>query len=97
MPLYNSNKVKTPDTVINRACHLSSFFTLDTPDIRKLMKIQDHRIFRKVLSDCNHAIYNLLPEIKDTNYNLRRDTVVKPLVRTTRFMNVFSNRLIFRY
>ena len=61
------------------------------------MKIQDHRIFRKVLSDCNHPIYNLLPEIKDTNYNLRRDTVVKPLVRTTRFMNVFSNRLVFRY
>ena len=51
----------------------------------------------KVLSDCNHPIYNVLPEIKDTNYNLRRETVVKPLVRTTRFMNVFPNRLIFRY
>ena len=67
-------------------------FTLDTLDIRELMKTQDHRIFKNVLSDCNHPIYNLLPEIKDTNYNLRRDTVVKPLVRTTRFMNVFSNR-----
>ena len=72
-------------------------FTLNTLDIPKLMKIQDHRIFKNVLYDCNHPIYNLLPEIKDTNYNLRRDTVVKPLVRTTRFMNVFSNRLIFRY
>ena len=55
------------------------------------------QFFFKVLSDCNHPIYNLLPEIKDTNYNLRRETVVKSLVRTTPFMNVFSNRLIFRY
>ena len=59
--------------------------------------ISSLRIFKNVLSDCNHPIYNLLPEIKDTNYNLRRDTAVKPLVRATRFMNVFSNRLIFRY
>ena len=72
-------------------------FTLDTLDIRELMKTQDHRIFKNVLSNCNHPIYNLLPEIKDTNYNLRRNTVVKPIARTTRFMNVFSNRLIFRY
>ena len=85
----------TVQAFLDRCCKRK--FTLDTLDIRKLMKIQDHRIFRKVLSDCNHPIYNLLPEIKDTNYNLRRDTVVKPLVRTTRFMNVFSNRLIFRY
>ena len=49
-------------------------FTLDTLDIRELMKTQDHRIFKNVLSDCNHPIYNLLPEIKDTNYNLRRDS-----------------------
>ena len=87
-------------TVLSGCCDVSFYFYyLDTLDIRELMKTQDHRIFKNVLSDCNHptGIYNLLPEIKDNNYNLRRDTVVKPLVRTTRFMNVFSNRLIFRY
>ena len=97
LSVYGASEAEltTVQAFLDRCCKRK--FTLDTLDIRKLMKIQDHRIFRKVLSDCNHPIYNLLPEIKDTNYNLRRDTVVKPLVRTTRFMNVFSNRLIFRY
>ena len=94
LSVYGASEAEltTVQAFLDRYCKRK--FTLDTLDIRKLMKIQDHRIFRKVLSDCNHPIYNLLPEIKDTNYNLRRDTVVKPLVRTTRFMNVFSNRLI---
>ena len=97
LSVYGASEAEltTVQAFLDRCCKRK--FTLDTLDIRKLMKMQDHRIFRKVLSDCNHPIYNLLPEIKDTNYNLRRDTVVKPLVRTTRFMNVFSNRLIFRY
>ena len=89
-------ELTTLQAFLDRCCKRK--FTLDTLDIRELMKTQDHRIFKNVLSDCNHPIYNLLPEIKDTNYyNLRRDTVVKPLVRGTRFMNAFSNRLIFRY
>ena len=97
LSVYGASEAEltTVQAFLDRCCKRK--FTLDTLHIRKLMKIQHQRIFRKVLSDCNHPIYNLLPEIKDTNYNLRRDTVVKPLVRTTRFMNVFSNRLIFRY
>ena len=62
----------TVQAFLDRCCKRK--FTLDTPDIRELMKTQDHRIFKNVLSDCNHRIYNPLPEIKDTNDNLRRDS-----------------------
>ena len=63
-------ELTTVQAFLDRCCKRK--FTLDTLDIRELMKIQDQRIFKNVLSDCNHPIYNLLPEIKDTNYNLRR-------------------------
>ena len=97
LSVYGASEAEltTVQAFLDRCCKLK--FTLGILDIRESMKTQDHRIFKNVLSDCNHPIYNILPEIKDTNYNLRRGTVVKPLVRTIRFMNVFSNRLIFRY
>ena len=72
-------------------------FTSVTLDIREIMKSHDERISKSISADSNHPIYDLLPIIKDTKYSLRGSSVVKPLVRTTRFMNVFSNRLIFRY
>ena len=58
-------ELTTVQAFLDRCCKRK--FTLDTLDIRELMKTQDHRIFKQdVLSDCNHPIYNLLPEIKDT-------------------------------
>ena len=44
-----------------------------------------------------HPLYNMLPEVKNTSYNPRRKSAVKPKVNTKRFMISFVNRLIFRY
>ena len=48
-------ELTTVQAFLDRCCKRK--FTLDILDIRELMKTQDHRIFKNVLSDCNHLIY----------------------------------------
>ena len=44
-----------------------------------------------------HPLYNMLPEVKNTKYELRRKSAVKPKINTKRFMSSFINRLTFKY
>ena len=44
-----------------------------------------------------HPLYNMLPEVKKTRYQLRRKSAVKPKVNTKRFTSSFVNRLNFKY
>ena len=44
-----------------------------------------------------HPLYNILPEVQNNRYQLRRKSAVKPKVNTKRFMSSFVNRLIFKY
>ena len=44
-----------------------------------------------------HPLHNMLPEVKNTKYELRRKSAVKPKINTKRFMSSFINRLIFEY
>ena len=42
-------------------------------------------------------MYNMLPEVKNTRYQLRRKSAVKPTVNTKRLMGSFVNCLTFKY
>ena len=66
-------------------------------EIGELLKVQDHRICRKVSSIPNHPLRANFPETKITRYNLRNKSPAMPAIHTDRFKNTFFNRIVFRY
>ena len=62
----------------------------------KLLKVQDHRICRKVSSIPNHPLRANFPETKITRYNLRNKSPAMPAIHTDRFKNTFFNRIVFK-
>ena len=63
----------------------------------ELLKVQDHRICRKVSSIPNHPLRANFPETKTTRYNLRNKSPAIPVINTDRFKNTFFNRIVFKY
>ena len=66
-------------------------------EIGELLKVQDHRICRKVSSIPNHPLRANFPETKITRYNLRNKSPAMPAIHTDRFKNTFFNRIVFKY
>ena len=66
-------------------------------EIGELLKVQDHRICRKVFSIPNHPLRANFPETKITRYNLRNKSPAMPAIHTDRFKNTFFNRIVFKY
>ena len=40
---------------------------------------------------------SIMPRVKRSSYNLRKETCFKPKINTMRFKNSFINRLVFKY
>ena len=72
-------------------------YTSKKLEIGELLKVQDHRICRKVSSIANQPLRTNFSEIKTTRYNLRNKSSAMPAINTDRFKNTFFNRIIFRY
>ena len=66
-------------------------------EIGELLKVQDHRICRKVSSIPNHPLRANFPETKITRYNLRNKSPAMSAIHTDRFKNTFLNRIVFKY
>ena len=66
-------------------------------EIGELLKVQDHRICRKVSSIPNHPLRANFPETKITRYNLRNKPPAMPAIHTDRFKNTFFYRIVFKY
>ena len=66
-------------------------------DIHALLEKQVKKIRTKVTGLQGHPLYNMLPEVKNTRYQLRRKSAVKPKINMKRFMTSFVNRLTFKY
>ena len=58
---------------------------------------QDRRIFRKVCNAKGHPLLSIMPRIKPSSYNLRKETCFKPKINTMRFKTSFINGLVFKY
>ena len=65
--------------------------------IGELLKVQDHRICRKVSSIPNHPLRANFPETKTTRYNLRNKSPAMPAINMDRFTSTFFNRIVFKY
>ena len=44
-----------------------------------------------------HYLLSIMPRVKPSSYNLRKETCFKPKINTMRFKNSFINRLVFNY
>ena len=44
-----------------------------------------------------HPLLSIMPRVKPSSYNLRKETSFKPKINTMRFKNSFINRLVFKY
>ena len=64
--------------------------------IGELLKVQDHRICRKVSSIPNHPHIANFPKTK-TRYNQRNKSAAIPAIYTDRFKNTFFHRVVFKY
>ena len=58
---------------------------------------QDRKIFSKVSNAKGHQLLSIMPRVKPSSYNLRKETCFKPKINTMRFKNSFINRLVFNY
>ena len=72
-------------------------YTSKPIDVKLLLNEQDKRIFNKVKKLENHPLYEFLPKIRNTGYNLRTEHTSKPKINTTRYKNCFKNRLTFKH
>ena len=55
------------------------------------------KIFKKVFNAKGHPLLSVMPRVKPSSYNLRKETSFKPKINTMRFKNSFINRLVFKY
>ena len=62
--------------------------------IHELVGISNKQIYQKLNSQLGHPIRFLLPKRKETNHNLRRPHSERPVVKTERFNNCFTNILV---
>ena len=66
-------------------------------NVNNLLEIQDRNIFKKVSNTVNYPLLPSLPRIKSTHYNLIRNSSEKPKINTVRSLNIYVNRLVFKY
>ena len=52
---------------------------------------------RKVSTAKGHPLLSIMPQVKPSSYNLRKETCFKPKINTMRFKNSFINHLVFKY
>ena len=72
-------------------------YTSKPATVYDFLERQDRRIFRKVCNAKGHPLLSILPRVKPSSYNLRKETCFKPKINTMRFKNSFINRLVFKY
>ena len=48
------------------------------------------------MKDILLLLLSIMPRVKPSSYNLRKETCFKPKINTMRFKNSFINRLVFK-
>ena len=70
-------------------------YTSKPVGVYDFLERQDHKIFRKVSNAKGHPLLSIMPRVKPSSYNLRKETCFKSTINTMRFKNSFINRLVF--
>ena len=72
-------------------------YTSKPVSVYDFLERQDRKFFRKVSNAKGHPLLSIMPRVKPSSYNLRKETCFKPKINTMRFKNSFINRLVFKY
>ena len=72
-------------------------YTSKPVSVYDFLERQDRKIFKKVSNAKGHPLLSIMPRVKPSSYNLRKETCFKPKINTMRFKNSFINRLVFKY
>ena len=72
-------------------------YTSKPVSVYDFLERQDRKIFRKVSNAKGHPLLSIMPRVKPSSYNLRKETCFKPKINNRRFKNSFVNRLVLKY
>ena len=72
-------------------------YTSKPVSVYDFLERQDRKIFKKVSNAKGHPLLSIMPRVKPSSYNLRKETCFKPKINTMRFKTSFINRLVFKY
>ena len=72
-------------------------YTSKPVTVYDFLERQDREILRKVSNAKGHPLLSIMPRVKPSSYNLRKESCFKPKINTMRFKNSFINRLVFKY
>ena len=72
-------------------------YTSKPVSVYDFLKRQDCKIFRKVPNAKGHPLLSVIPRVKLSSYNLRKESCLKPNIKTMHFKNSFINHLVFKY
>ena len=71
-------------------------YTSKPVSVYDFLERQDRKIFRKVSNAKGHPLLSIMPRIKPSSYNLRKEFCFKPKINPLPFKNSFINRLVFK-
>ena len=69
-------------------------YTSKPGSVYDFLEREDRKIFRKVSNSTGHPLLSIMPRVKPSSYQFRKETCFKPKMR---FENSFINRLVFKY
>ena len=69
-------------------------YTSKPGSVYDFLERQDRKIFRKVSNAKGHPLSSIMPRVKPSSYNLRKEACFKSEINTMRFKNSFINRLV---
>ena len=76
--------------------YFKSKYTSKRVSVYDFLERQDHKIFRKVSNAKGYPLLSIMPRIKPSSYNLRKEFCFKPKINPLPFKNSFINRLVFK-
>jgi hypothetical protein len=72
-------------------------YTTKSVKISEVIEERDRRLFRKIVSNPEHALNELLPVCKQRILRQREHNFILPQIKTERFKRSFINRCLFKY
>ena len=78
-------------------CCFERKYTSNPVSVYDFLQRQDRKIFIKVSNAKGHPLLSIMPCVKPSSHNLRRETCFKPQINTMHFKNSFIDHLVFKY
>ena len=70
-------------------------YTTKECEMSSLIEEKDRALFRRITKDTEHALRDLLPEMKHRTLRTQNHNYVLPRIKTERFKRCFVNRCLF--